>query len=154
MRSNMLILAAAALLAACASSGPTGNDVLTGSIGPGTARLVIYRVSAMGIAVQPDYVVDGKPVASAQPNGFVVCDLSPGRHEVAVDNFPISFTPFSTGSERMAVNLRAGGTTYLSAAPQMGIYTPGKITLTEVAESKGRADTATMHRLDGACAKA
>jgi Protein of unknown function (DUF2846) len=154
MRSYLAILAAAALLGGCASSGPTGNDVLTGSIGPGTARLVIYRASAMGIVVQPDYVVDGKPVASAQPNGFVMCDLPPGRHEVAVDNFPISFTPFSSGSERLAVNLRAGGTTYLSAEPQMGIYTPGKVTLTEVAESQGRADTANMHQLKGACAKA
>ena len=97
---------------------------------------MIYRVSAACIAVQPDYVVDGKPVASAQPNGFVMCHLSPGRHEVAVDNFPISFTPFSSGSERLTVNLRAGGTIYLAAAPQMGTYTPGKITLKEVAKAR------------------
>lgn len=154
MRGCFATLTAAALVAGCATSGPTGNDVLTGSIGPGTARLVIYRVSAMGIAVQPDYVVDGKPVASSQPNGFVMCHLPPGHHEVVVDNFPISFTPFSSGSERMAVNLRAGGTTYLSAAPQMGFYTPGKITLTEVTESQGRTDTANMHQINGDCAKA
>jgi Protein of unknown function (DUF2846) len=127
MRRCLTLLTAAGLLSACASSGPTGSEVLTGSIGPGTARLVIYRVSAAGIAVQPDYVVDGKPVASAQPNGFVMCHLPPGRHEVAVNNFPISFTPFSSGSERLTVNLRAGSTTYLAAAPQMGIRYPNSM---------------------------
>ena len=35
----------------------------------------------------------------------------------------------------------------------MGIYTPGKITLTEVAEGKGRAETASLHRIDGSCGK-
>jgi hypothetical protein len=154
MRGCLATFAVAALLAGCASSGPTGNEILTGSIAPGSARLVIYRTSALGVVIQPDYTVDGKPVAAAQPNGFVVCHLPPGRHEVAVANFPVSFTPFSTGSERLTVNLRAGGTTYLAAAPQMGFYTPGKITLMEVAESQGRGDTAELHQIDGNCAKA
>ncbi len=64
-----------------------------------------------------------------------------------------SASPRSRGSERLTVNLRAGSTTYLAAAPQMGIYTPGKITLTEVAEGKGRAETASLHRIDGSCGK-
>src|SRR5262249_32638797 len=85
-----------------------------------------------------------KVVGSAQPNGFVVCHLPPGRHEVSVANFPVSFTPFSTGSERLTVNMRPGGTTYLAASPQTGFYTPGKITLMEVAESQGRGDTADL----------
>jgi len=116
--------------------------------------LVIYRNAVMGFAVQPDYVVDGKSVAGSQPNGFVVCHLPPGRHEVAVANFPLSNNFFGSGSERMTVDLRAGTTTYFSASPQLGIMTPGQITLIQVAEAQGRADTANLHQINSSCGSA
>jgi hypothetical protein len=144
----------AALLAGCATSGPTGNEILTGSIGGNTARLVIYRSSLTGFAVQPDYLVDGKRVAGSQPNGFVVCHLPPGRHEVAVANLPVSINLFGRGSEQVTLDLRAGSTTYLAAEPQIGIMAPGKVTLLEVAESQGRADTAKLHQIDAGCGTA
>jgi hypothetical protein len=140
-----------ALLTGCATSGPIGSDVLAGTIPTKSARLVIYRTSAVGLAIQPDYVVDGKNVASSQPNGFVLCHLPPGRHEVSVSNLPFSNNFFGDGAESMTVNLRAGTATYLSASPQMGVFTPGKITLKEVSESQGRADTAGFHQLNSAC---
>lgn len=145
---------AAALVAGCAASGPTGGEILTGSIKANTARLVIYRASFTGLAVQPNYVIDGKPVAASQPNGFVVCDLPPGRHEVAVANLAISNNLFGRGSEEMTVDLRSGTTTYLSAEPQIGIMTPGKVTLLEVVESQGRADTASLHQTSADCGRA
>ena len=159
MRSYYAFFIAGALLAGCASSGPTGSEILTGSTAPSgvasnAARLVIYRNSVMGFAVQPDYVVDGKTVAGSQPNGFVVCHLLPGRHEVAVANFPLSNNFFGTGSERMTVDLRAGTTTYLSASPQVGIMTPGVVTLTHVSENQGRADTANLHQIAASCGRA
>src|SRR3982074_2793697 len=51
---------AIAVLAGCASSGPTGREILTGSIAPSASRLVIYRTSALGLAVQPDYTIDSQ----------------------------------------------------------------------------------------------
>ena len=149
-----LALVAAVSLAGCAS-GSTGGEVLAGSsVRSSAARLVIYRSSAMGFAVQPSYSVDGKVIASSQPAGFVVCELPPGPHAVAVANLPLSTNLFGHGSEKVTVDLRAGSTTYLSADPQMGIVTPGQITLIQVTESQGRSDVATLHQTTGTCGKA
>jgi hypothetical protein len=142
----------ATCLAGCAS-GPTGSTILTDRVKLGATRLVIYRASTMGLAIQPNYVVDGKVIASSQPAGFVVCDLPPGRHEVAVANLP-GINLFGRGSEKISVNLRAGSTAYLSAEPQVGIMTPGQITLIEVTENQGRADVATLRQTDSACRNA
>jgi hypothetical protein len=120
------IFVMAAFLTGCAS-GPLGGQALTDNVKSSAARLVIYRSSAMGFAVQPDYVVDGRVVAGSQPAGFVVCDLPPGRHEVAVANMPLSTNLLGHGSERVNLDLRAGSTAYLSAEPQIGILTPARL---------------------------
>jgi hypothetical protein len=152
MRGRVWILAVAACLAGSAS-GPMGGAALTESVKPTGSRLVIYRVSALGFAIQPNYSVDRRVVGGSQPGGFVTCDLLPGRHEVAVSNLPLSTNLFGCGSEKVSVELRAGGTTYLSAEPQMGIMTPGQITLTEVTDNQGRTDVANLHQASGACGK-
>jgi hypothetical protein len=108
----------------------------------------------MGFAVQPSYSVDGKVIASSQPAGFVVCELPPGPHEVAVANLPLSTNLFGHGSEKVTVDLRPGSTTYLSADPQMGIVTPGQITLIQVTENQGRSDVATLHQTTSTCGRA
>jgi hypothetical protein len=133
---------------------PTGNMTLTDSVRSGATRLVIYRASTLGFAVQPNYVVDGRVIAGSQPAGFVVCDLPPGPHEVAVSNMPLSTNLFGHGSEKISVDLRAGSTAYLSADPQLGIMTPGQITLIQVTENQGRADVANLHQTNGVCGKA
>ncbi len=153
MRGHLGIFVVATCLAGCAS-GPTGSMTLTDNVRPGATRLVIYRASAMGLAVQPDYVVDGRVIAGSQPAGFVVCDLPPGSHEVAVSNMPLSTNLFGHGSEKISVDLRAGSTAYLSAEPQLGIVTPGQITLIQVTENQGRADVANLHQTSGVCGKA
>jgi hypothetical protein len=153
MRGYLAILVAAGFLAGCAS-GPTGGEILTDSVRSSATRLVIYRASSMGFAVQPNYVVDGKVIAGSQPAGFVVCDLPPGRHEVAVANLPLSNNLFGSGSEKMTVDLRPGSTAYLSAAPQLGIMMPGQITLMQVTENQGHSDVADLHRTDSVCGKA
>jgi hypothetical protein len=153
MRGYLGIFVVAAFLAGCAS-GPTGVETLTDSVRSSAARLVIYRASTMGLAVQPDYVVDGRVIAGSQPAGFVVCDLTPGHHDVAIANMPLSSNLFGQGSEKMSVDLRAGSTAYLAAAPQLGIVTPGQITLIQVTENQGRADVANLHLTTSVCGKA
>jgi hypothetical protein len=108
VRGYLGIFVMAAFLTGCAS-GPLGGQALTDNVKSSAARLVIYRSSAMGFAVQPDYVVDGRVVAGSQPAGFVVCDL------------------LGHGSERVNLDLRAGSTAYLSAEPQIGILTPARL---------------------------
>jgi hypothetical protein len=153
MRGHLGIVVMAALLTGCAS-GPTGGEALTDNVRSSAARLVIYRASAVGFAVQPDYVVDGRVIAGSQPAGFVACDLAPGHHEVAVANMPLSSNLFGHGSEKVSLDLRAGSTAYLSAEPQMGLVTPGQITLLQVTENQGRTDVASLHQTKGVCGKA
>jgi hypothetical protein len=145
-------IAGTALIAAgCASSGPLGSEVLTtGSLKPDAARVVIYRTSAFGLAIQPNYLIDGQKVGSSQPNGFVVCNLAPGRHEVSVDNVSLNVNIFG-GFDKATLDLRPGTTTYLHAQPQVGL-TIGLVTLSEVSAAQGSADTAVLHKIESTCA--
>jgi hypothetical protein len=137
------------LLSSCATSGPLGKDVLATSVAPKQSRLIIYRTSPLGFAVQPDYVIDGKPAAPSQPDGFVVCNLAPGKHTISVGNFELNVN-LGGGADKAGVTLRPGQSTYLKAEPQPGLVV-GVITLSEVTESQGQSDTATLHKLEGAC---
>lgn len=141
--------AAGVMLAGCAASGPMGKEVLTGSIKQDTARVVFYRTSALGFAVQPSYMIDGKAVANSQPGGFVVCDVKPGKHDVAVDNMALNANLFG-GSDKASLDLAPGSVTYLHAQPQPGL-TIGIITISQVAEAQGKADTGELHKIDAPC---
>lgn len=99
----------------------------------------------------PNYAVDGRVIGGSQAAGFLSCDLPPVRHDVAVNNLPLSSNLFGQGSEKVSIDLRAGSTTYLSAQPQMGIITPGAITLVQVTEGQGRSDVAGLHQRAGSC---
>jgi Protein of unknown function (DUF2846) len=153
MRGCLGIFVVAAFLSGCAS-GPMGGEALTDNVKPTASRVVIYRASAMGLAVQPNYVVDGRVIAGSQPAGFVVCDLPPGHHEVVVNNMPLSSNLFGHGSEKVSVDLRAGSTAYLSAEPQLGMVTPGQVTLIQVTENQGRGDVLKLHQTSSVCGKA
>jgi hypothetical protein len=151
MRGRVAVLALAVAMAfgGCATSGPTGSEVLSLRAKPGTARLVIYRTSPVGLLIQPDYIVDGRKVGSAQPGGFVVCDLAPGRHAVSAANIPIAI-PLSNDPDSITVNLRSGTTTYVRGEPRLGVLA-GSIALLEVADAQGRSDTASLYRIEGEC---
>ena len=144
-----LIVGLALLLAGCASGGLTGKEALTLAPEPQKARLVIYRTAIYGMAVQPSYIVNGKPVAPAQPSGFVVCDLTPGPHAVTVDNPSINVN-FGGGTDKVDVNLKPGETQFIRADMNMGL-TMGVVTLTEVKEKVGRAETEGLSKQVGRC---
>jgi hypothetical protein len=148
---RILVPIAALVCSACATSGPTGSEIATGSISPGAARLVVYRISPMGLAIQPDYIVDGKKVAASSPNGFLMCDLPPGRHEVAVNNMIFSQNLFGVGSDKVVLDMRPGTTTYINAEVQVGL-TAGALSLVQVAEAQGRRDIGSLHKMDAKCA--
>ena len=132
------------------ATGPMGSEVLARGLKPGMARLVIYRDAVSGLIVQPDYAIDGRKVGSSQPASFIVCELRPGQHTVSVGNFPLSVS-IGPGTDTITVRLRPGATTYLHAQPRLGIMTPGTIGLTQVADSQGRADTASLSRSESSC---
>jgi hypothetical protein len=143
-------LAAAALVCAgCASGGPSGSQVLTSSLAPNKSRVVIYRTSPFGIALQPAYLIDGKTVGNSQPGGFVACTVAPGKHEIKIANAARG-QALGGGTDIMTVSTAPGKTTYLLATPQMGLVL-GEVHLTEVTESQGRTDTAALSQIAGGC---
>jgi hypothetical protein len=150
MRAVLCLVGAGLLLSGCATGGPTGSEILAGSLAPKKSRLVIYRTSPLGFAVQPSYSIDGRAVGPSTPGGFVACILDPGTHQVAVANFELNVS-LTGGTDKVSVTLRPGQTSYLKAEPQMGL-TVGMIMLSEVTENQGKADTASLHKLEGACA--
>lgn len=149
MKIKSAVLCTVVALAGCASSGPTGRELLTGSINPQVARLVIYRTNAMGLAVQPDYNVDNKKVGASTPNGFVVCELPPGPHRVSVGNFALNVN-LGGGTDTWELDLKPGTTTYIQAEPKVGL-TIGVVTLNQVTEVQGRNETAALHKLESNC---
>jgi hypothetical protein len=142
-------LAAALVCAGCASGGPPGSQVLTSSLAPNKSRIVIYRTSPLGFALQPAYQIDGKSVGNSQPSGFVACTVSPGKHEVRIANAARG-QAFGGGTDIMTVTAATGRTTYLLATPQMGLVL-GEVHLTEVTESQGKTDTASLSQITGGC---
>ena len=150
IRSILALAISTIVVAGCATTGPLGNEVLNASMNPKIARVVIYRKSMIGLAVQPDYVVDGKPVAASQPGGFVSCDLQPGRHIIAVSNPAISNSLTGVGSENFSLDLRAGTVTYFNAAVQPGLVL-GQLTLTNVTDIQGQADVGDLHQISAGC---
>jgi hypothetical protein len=150
IRSVLALALSTIAVAGCATTGPMGNEVLNASMNPKIARVVIYRKSIMGFAIQPDYVVDGKSVAASQPGGFVSCDLQPGRHVIAVSNLAVSNSLTGVGSENFSLDLRAGTVTYFHAAVQPGLVM-GQLTLTNVTDIQGRADVGELHQISAGC---
>ena len=149
MRAGLCLAAAGLFLTGCATGGPMGREVLAGDLGPKKSRLVIFRTSALGLAIQPPYSIDGKAVGSSAPDGFVVCQLDPGAHQVAVGNFELNVN-LGGGTDKVSVTLRPGQTTYLKAEPQIAL-TVWFIALSEVSENQGKADTASLHKLESSC---
>lgn len=137
-------------LVGCASGGPTGKEVLTGSIAPSKARIVMYRTSPLGLALQPDYTINGKAIAAAKPSGFIVCNVNPGTHNLSVANAGGDQTFYDAGTQNAKVTVNAGETAYLLAEPKLGLVV-GFLTLTQVGKTQGIQDTASLSKIEGQC---
>lgn len=107
----------------------------------------------MGLAIQPDYIVDGRTIGASSPNGFLICDLPPGRHEVAVNNMILSQNLFGVGSDKVVLDMHPGTTSYIHAEVQVGL-TAGALSLVQVAEPQGRNDIGPLHKMDVKCGNA
>jgi hypothetical protein len=133
-------------LAGCATSGPTGGEFDKVVLGSGTGRVVIYRTSPYGLAVQPTILVDGRAAGTDQPGGFLACDLTPGQHTLKIDNIAF-YAAFGDGTENATVVVKAGSTAYFAANPAIS----GFINLQAVSEAQGRGDIASLHRVESHC---
>jgi len=86
MRLSRVLFAAVLVVLAftgCAS-GPKYAEVrpTLASPAPSQGRIIFYRPSALGAAVQPDIKLNGQKVGTAKPHGFYFVDRAPGNYEV------------------------------------------------------------------------
>ena len=86
MRLSRVLFAAVLVVLAftgCAS-GPKYAEVrpTLASPAPSQGRIIFYRPSALGAAVQPDIKLNGQKVGTAKPHGFYFVDRAPGSYEV------------------------------------------------------------------------
>jgi hypothetical protein len=80
-----LVMLLAVLLAGCAS-GPSFKE-MQDQIAPqaeNTGRIYVYRTQTLGLAVQPDILLNGENIGSCTPGGVFFRDVSPGKYEAAV----------------------------------------------------------------------
>jgi outer membrane murein-binding lipoprotein Lpp len=77
-------IVAAASLAGCAS-GPKYTEMKSSipTLAADQGRVVFYRTTALGAAVQPEVRLNGVAVGSAVPKGFFWADRPAGSYEVS-----------------------------------------------------------------------
>ncbi|TXC67120.1 DUF2846 domain-containing protein [Piscinibacter aquaticus] len=111
---RLAIVAAAALLSACAS-GPKHAEVQSSipALKASEGRLYVYRSGSMlGAAIQPNVVINGKVAGESKPGGFFFVDLPPGTVEVSTS---------TEVEKKLSLTLDAGQTRYVRTSVGFGL---------------------------------
>lgn len=101
--------------------------------GDGT-RLVIYRTSYMGLAVQPAVFVDGQQVGTCAPGQATSVQVAPGNHRV---------TARTLAENAFEVSVAQGSTVYVRCSITPGLVVGG-VKLVEVPSSEAAPKVADM----------
>jgi uncharacterized protein (DUF2141 family) len=134
--SVVLAVTSALALGACAS-GPTYSEMQTSipSLAADKGRILIYRTTVAGFAIQPDVRVNGEVVGSAAPQGFFYVDRPAGSYTIAA----------TTEVERsLSLTLAAGQTRYVRLAISIGLLA-GHVSPELVDDAEGAKDISTLH---------
>ena len=84
--------------------------------GDGQSKLVIYRTSYAGFAVQPKVFVDGREAATCTPGRATTVNIAPGTHRL---------TARTLSEKELSVNVPAGGTSYVRCSLTVGLLVGG-----------------------------
>ncbi len=84
--------------------------------GDGTSKIVIYRTSYSGFAVQPKVFVDGRDVAVCAPGRATTVEVKPGTHRL---------TAKTLAEKAVSVSVPSGGTSYVRCSLTMGLVVGG-----------------------------
>lgn len=82
----------------------------------GETRLVIYRTSYMGLAVQPKVFVDGQQAGTCAPGQATTVNVSPGTHRVSATTL---------AEKAVEVSVPKGSTAYVRCSISAGIVVGG-----------------------------
>ena len=130
-----IVLLAALLVSACAS-GPTVSESPEArkAAAPGKTRIIIYRSSVIGAAVQPAIKVDGRKTGSCEPNGVFFVDVRPGKHEVSAS---------TEVTKTITVDTRRSRTVYVECSIGIGVLV-GRPHLAKVPSNTGKRKIAKL----------
>jgi len=102
----------AACLFGCSATGPRFSEVSQNlpSLGENEGRIYFYRDSIVGMAVQPEVVVNGQVVGKSQPNSFFFIDRPAGTYRAtaqteAEGSIDIVLRPKQTAYIRMSIGI-------------------------------------------------
>jgi len=134
-------MSAIAILAGCATSGLTYTEMASASprLAGGLGRIYFYRSGIpVGIAVQPDILVNGAKVGNAVPNGFFYVDRPPGKYEISAR---------TEGEEKVTVTVAAGEAKYVQFYLSPGIMLP-HANLNPVTREKAEQEMADLRKVE------
>jgi hypothetical protein len=135
-------IAAAALVAGCATGGGSGGTAAGAAPGgppplsAGGARICFYRETWHALSVQPEVTVGGQVVGRALPNAWFCADRKPGSYEVSTVSEP---------DRRFTVVLKAGETRWASLEFTVTWFLVAHINPVLVDDAVGRRDSASLH---------
>ena len=126
------MMAAAALVAGCATGVPVSQSPIANSKVPdGKARIVVYRTGIMGAAIQPVVHVSGRETGKCTPKGALYVTADPGQHTISAA---------TEVRETSNLSLSAGETAYVKCSIGMGLLV-GRPKLDLVPAAVGQAET-------------
>lgn len=102
--------------------------------GDGETKIVIYRTSYAGFAVQPKVFVDGKQAATCTPGRATTVKVAPGTHRL---------TARTLSEKELTVSVAEGRTTYVRCSLTIGLVVGGA-KLAEVAAAEAAPKVAKL----------
>ena len=130
--------AAVLLLGGCAS-GAKFASVEQPRLDSDNGRIYFYRPGKfIGAAIQPDIMLNGKKVGTAQPGGFFHIDTPSGNYEVLVT---------TEVKEKVNFRLLAGQTRYVRLKIGLGLVV-GRMYPELVDESRALGELAGLNQMD------
>ena len=136
VRTILSIYSVLFLLGGCAS-GAIYNEAMVSfpSLAASEGRIMLYRNTMMGAAVQPSVRINGEIVGKAKPKGFFYVDLpAPGTYTISTQTEAVKMTKIS---------IEPGQTKYVRLEMQMGVMV-GRINPVEVANAIGSSEISKM----------
>ncbi|WP_306114762.1 MULTISPECIES: DUF2846 domain-containing protein [unclassified Roseovarius] len=110
------------------------EPAMAAASGDGETKIVIYRTSYAGFAVQPKVFVDGKEAATCTPGRATTVKVAPGTHRL---------TARTLSEKELTVSVAEGGTSYVRCSLTIGLVVGGA-KLTEVAAAEAAPKVAKL----------
>lgn len=99
-----------------AAEANAAQPVAAAAGGDGDTKLVIYRTSYAGFAVQPKVFVDGNDAATCTPGRATTVKVAPGTHRL---------TARTLAEKELTISVPEGGTSYVRCSLTIGLVVGG-----------------------------